>query len=42
MADKAGMSIHKFVSMKLEQALKDGTVEKIAEEIKNAVNDNSK
>lgn len=42
MADEAGMSIHKFVSMKLEQALKDGTVEKIAEELKNAVNDNSK
>ena len=33
-ADNAGMSIHKYVGLKLKQALEDGTVEKIAKEIK--------
>ena len=33
-ADKAGMSIHKFISLKLQQAMTDGTLEKVAEEIK--------
>ena len=33
-ADKAGMSIHKFINLKLQQAMTDGTLEKIAEEIK--------
>ena len=37
-ADKAGMSVHKFINLKLQQAMTDGTFEKIAEEIKNAVN----
>ena len=33
-ADKAGMSVHKFINLKLQQAMTDGTLEKIAEEIK--------
>lgn len=33
-ADKAGMSVHKFINLKLQQAMTDGTFEKIAEEIK--------
>ena len=30
-ADKAGMSVHKFINLKLQQAMTDGTFEKIAE-----------
>ena len=42
-ADKAGMSVHKFINLKLKQAMTDGTLEKIAEEIKEtAVNNYSK
>lgn len=33
-ADKAGMSLHKYIGLKLQQAMTDGTFEKIAEEIK--------
>lgn len=33
-ADKAGMSVQKFINLKLQQAMTDGTLEKIAEEIK--------
>ena len=33
-ADKAGMSVHKFINLKLQQAMTDGTLEKVAEEIK--------
>ena len=33
-ADKAGMSVHKFINLKLQQSMTDGTLEKIAEEIK--------
>lgn len=33
-ADKAGMSVHKFINLKLQQSITDGTLEKIAEEIK--------
>lgn len=33
-ADKAGMSVHKFINLKLQQAMTDGTFEKVAEEIK--------
>lgn len=32
-ADKAGMSLHKFINLKLQQAMTDGTLEKVAEEI---------
>ena len=32
-ADKAGMSVHKFINLKLQQAMTDGTLEKVAEEI---------
>lgn len=41
-ADKAGMSVHKFINLKLQQAMTDGTLEKVTEEIKNAVNNYSK
>ena len=33
-ADKAGMSVNKFINLKLQQAMTDGTLEKVAEEIK--------
>lgn len=33
-ADKAGMSVHKFINLKLQQSITDGTLEKIAKEIK--------
>lgn len=33
-ADNAGMSIHKYVGMRLKQSMEDGTLEKLAEEIK--------
>ena len=33
-ANNAGMSIHKYVGLKLKQSLEDGTIEKIAQEIK--------
>ena len=32
-ADKAGMSVHKFINLKLQQAMTDGTLKKVAEEI---------
>ena len=38
-ADKAGMSVHKFINLKLQQAMTDGTFEKIAEEIKERTNE---
>ena len=33
-ADNAGMSIHKYVGMRLKQSMEDGSLEKLAEEIK--------
>lgn len=33
-ADKAGLSLHKYISLKLQQAMTDGTFEKVAKEIK--------
>lgn len=33
-ADNAGMSIHKYVGMRLKQSMEDGTLEKLTEEIK--------
>ena len=33
-ADNAGMSIHKYVGLKPKQSMEDGTLEKIAKEIK--------
>ena len=41
-ANKAGMSVHKYVSMKLEESMKDGTLERVAEEIKNESDNNTK
>lgn len=39
-ADEAGVSVHKYIGMKLADAIKDGTLERIAQEY--ATNDNSK
>ena len=33
------MSVHKFINLKLQQAMTDGTLEKIAEEIKERTNE---
>lgn len=33
-ADNAGMSIHKYVGMRLKQSMEDGSLEKLAKEIK--------
>ena len=33
------MSVHKFINLKLQQAMADGTLEKIAEEIKERTNE---
>jgi predicted HicB family RNase H-like nuclease len=33
-ANKAGMSMNKFVELKLEESLRDGTFEKVVEEYK--------
>ena len=37
-ADKAGMSVHKFINLKLKQAMTDGTLEKLLKKLKNAIN----
>ncbi len=37
-ADKAGMSIQKYVGMRLKQSIEDGTLDKLAEEIKEQTN----
>jgi len=37
--NEAGMSLHKFINFKLQQAMTDGTFEKVAEEIKNQTGD---
>lgn len=38
-ASKEGVSIHKYINMKLSQAVEDGTLEEI---LKNGINDNTK
>lgn len=37
-ADNEGMSIHKYIGMRLKQSMEDGTLEKLAEEIKQQCN----
>lgn len=37
-ADKAGMSLYKYIGIKLQQSMTDGTFEKVAKEIKEKCN----